>query len=66
MDAQERKAYLEGYGAGAAVVQGHVELGMGGVGVELARTMALDLMVGGAGLAVAQGLADAALAGEGR
>ena len=66
MDAQERWDYLAGYNAGAAIILAHVELGMGGVGVEMARTMALDLMAGGAGLAVAQGLADAALAGEGR
>lgn len=75
MDAQEKRAYLRGFEAGAMVIGSHVALGHPGVGVSIVQGMALEQLkvagtfgagLEGPGLAVAQGLADAALVGEGR
>jgi hypothetical protein len=66
MNAQEQGQYLRGYEAGAAVIRSHGELGMPGAGVTIVQGMALELAQGGVGLAVAQGLADAALVEQGK
>jgi len=66
MTTQEQVQYLRGYEAGAAVIRSHRELDMPGAGVTIVQTMALELALGGVGLAVAQGLADSALVEQGK